>query len=594
MAPSSSTTKSTRFQIFWREFVYKTCSAIVSKRVLKSNFKSSKQSKNVWLNIFVDNDPKLAEYLHQMHENQAKTFIIEIFTKIEIKQQRPKPDTSNTNTDDSQSSSQKGALSKMFQKEPEITVKTKNILLERWTVKWTPSNSNVSSGDGALFESYKKGIVTLRSLYTYLLLLPAYTMYKERVRLRNAANEVQYAIHDAPENSTLTFEPTIDTAKHVFDTIQSPHGDLTLNVHYRRDIQDIPKPERILDPNRLITDGYFADKVRARTMSLPASPSTLIKTRGAGSGSSGVGSFGSGTGAFMPDIIGKSLPNNSSVRAPINIKRKQMDPSSPQSKSQPRAIPSRRRSYTMRVPSSQNSHGTYGGTPPFAGYPCSVDSPTIGSSGGSPPFPDMFHSVRNRSISNSSSKSRPSLGSVTPFDSPPMQSYLSQHMSGSHRHSLPKNKDLGNSMSYPPRRETSFGSPPTGGDDSLRNMASHFSGGGTSAEWMNDSRKFEDFDSTSFLDRSKLKESQEEEASHFQPFFLTDGDDTALDSPSKDMGFGVSPFGGAEDLAFADDQQEPSVMDLLHHAERAHSLTSFDAAKMSIQDACNSLNRFKQ
>lgn len=319
--------------------------------------------------------------------------ILEIYTTVEVEQFKGKKIEEEINL-------KGGALANQISRDNVSETKFKDILLERWEVSY----SSPVSEKADLGIAFKKCVITLRSLYGYALLLPAFKMYENRMTFKNTQNEIKFKLLTSEQNLTLSFEQS-ETSKHDFDKIQTKFGDISLKVQYLRDLSKIPLPKQKTSEGLQVKDEFLISN---------QSPSIPTRQR---------------TKSFPANYIGHAVNN------PIDIKKKS-DPGSPNSKSQPRDIPmTRERSNTNR---GLSYNARFEETPPFGIDRQSYESPIFGSMGVTPPFHDIYQ--RNRSISNSSSKSRPNLGNIAPYDSPSLH-----YLSGSNRSSFRNRDSLGNS-----------------------------------------------------------------------------------------------------------------------------------------------------
>ncbi len=89
----------------------------------------------------------------------------------------------------------------------------KNILLERWHIecldaKEAPKvDSNAENPRGELQPAYRKLIVSMRSLYTYLMLLPSYKLFLKTRKNRNLVTKIAYLLSNVePTNLSDAFE----------------------------------------------------------------------------------------------------------------------------------------------------------------------------------------------------------------------------------------------------------------------------------------------------------------------------------------------------------------------------------------------------
>eukprot|EP00761_Pharyngomonas_kirbyi_P006880 gb/GECH01006889.1/.p1 GENE.gb/GECH01006889.1/~~gb/GECH01006889.1/.p1 ORF type:complete len:435 (+),score=85.83 gb/GECH01006889.1/:1-1305(+) len=311
----------------WKEFVIKTANVILGSRVTWP-IGTEKGESSKWFGLKLPEKITIRKQIDALPNNSS--FCIELFL------------SGHPNSED--------------------------VLLERWQIKSKPSNSNERIGT-ELGAGYKKAIIMIRSLCSYLLLLPTHNAVKEIAKNPKSPSKISYKILNT--NSGQRFDSAESSFS--FGPIETGMGRIGLDVTY---LTTIPKKVTFapIRPYDIISDFYSPKDS-------PDFPSTFPSSNDS-----------SGKPPIAPTTRSRamSLPNKQErTRSSQDLSSQSYYESNG---SQPVSIP-RSTTSPRNIPSS---------TPPFAATPQSFESPSgILSSSITPPFEDSYNVGRHPHSQNS-------------------------------------------------------------------------------------------------------------------------------------------------------------------------------------------------
>ena len=165
---------------------------------------------------------------------------------------------------------------------------TKRRLLERWTFSYgeeydsssdgylSPrkrrNSTDISKSDGELSVAYKKAMALMRSIFTYLVLLPAYDIFLRNQKNRRLPNKLCYCITSSVHGSKTTGFEEGSTNKFIFSPFEVPslNSSIKLSVVYRKkdlELDDIFSEQE--SQKGILTESQFIPNFFANETSKP-------------------------------------------------------------------------------------------------------------------------------------------------------------------------------------------------------------------------------------------------------------------------------------------------------------------------------------
>ncbi|KAM1613796.1 hypothetical protein ACFX1Z_002280 [Malus domestica] len=129
-------------------------------------------------------------------------------------------------------------------------------IIERWVVQYeTPRVVAPQTGDtsASYKKTYKKSIILLRTLYSYMRLLPAYRIFKQLSTSSQTYNfDIIYKVSSLRDPFSRAEEELME--EHSFAPVEAHPGCLSLSVTYRSTLADFNLEPSLPMPPRIITD----------------------------------------------------------------------------------------------------------------------------------------------------------------------------------------------------------------------------------------------------------------------------------------------------------------------------------------------------
>lgn len=128
-------------------------------------------------------------------------------------------------------------------------------IIERWVVQYeTPRVVANQTGDSAAYKkTYKKSIVLLRALYSYMRLLPAYRIFRQLSTSRQTYNfDIIYKVSSLRDPFSRAEEEMMQEFS--FAPVEATPGRLSLSVTYRKMLSDFNLEPSTPMPPKIITD----------------------------------------------------------------------------------------------------------------------------------------------------------------------------------------------------------------------------------------------------------------------------------------------------------------------------------------------------
>ncbi|KAL6068508.1 hypothetical protein QOT17_008144 [Balamuthia mandrillaris] len=198
-----------------REALSKMAHTIVGARVAALSQMSSK--KNKWFNLDMEESDIVTEQLNAWKNNIYLPLILETFFVTKDRQTRA--------------------------------------LLEHWRLSYQPLNKSPRVAI-EIPTVYKKLVVLIRSLYSFLRMLPAHQLYRDLQKHERATAQISYLMRqDAEGGPSFNNAPT---SEFNFGHVKTPFGKLALYVRYRHNCShNTLAPENCLDIKSPFDSGRF-------------------------------------------------------------------------------------------------------------------------------------------------------------------------------------------------------------------------------------------------------------------------------------------------------------------------------------------------
>eukprot|EP00884_Botryococcus_braunii_P010394 jgi/Botrbrau1/19356/Bobra.0628s0001.1 len=115
-------------------------------------------------------------------------------------------------------------------------------LLERWVIHFEPSETRETDSKGhsasyQMKEIYKRLVIVMRSLYSYLRILPAHRLYRAYQRNSVHSFSLQYRVSRGDPATAMEKLPSHRMKNFAFKEIDVQHGKLRMAVDYRTSLQ---------------------------------------------------------------------------------------------------------------------------------------------------------------------------------------------------------------------------------------------------------------------------------------------------------------------------------------------------------------------
>ncbi|XP_010933737.1 autophagy-related protein 13a isoform X1 [Elaeis guineensis] len=149
------------------------------------------------------------------------------------------------------------------------------VVVERWTAQCESApiswNHTPDSSSSFLFRrTYKKSILLLRSLYSFLRLLPAYRVFRMLSSSNQSYNyDLSYRVSSFAEPFSRVEERELKL--HSFTPVETQFGQLVVSVQYRPTLSDFNIEVSSLLPSMIITD-YVGSPAAEPMRAFPSSP----------------------------------------------------------------------------------------------------------------------------------------------------------------------------------------------------------------------------------------------------------------------------------------------------------------------------------
>ncbi|KAM2281989.1 hypothetical protein ACFX1S_042510 [Malus domestica] len=217
-----------------------------------------------WFNLILGDRPAALENLNFWHRSVMDPMIIDIILV------RGGP--SSSSVDNLYANSVEGT-----------SVET---IIERWVVQYeTPRAVAPQTGDtlASYKKTYKKSIILLRTLYSYMRLLPAYRIFRQLSTSSQTYNfDIIYKVSSLRDPFSRAEEELMEEFS--FAPVEAHPGRLSLSVNYRPTLADLNLEPSAPTPPRIITD-YVGSPATDPLRSFPSSgkgfSATSFPSRGA-------------------------------------------------------------------------------------------------------------------------------------------------------------------------------------------------------------------------------------------------------------------------------------------------------------------------
>jgi hypothetical protein len=253
----------------------------------------------------------------------------------------------------------------------------KKILAERWLIQVDMSTRS----EIKLPTSYIQSCVLVRSLYTYVRIMPAYQLYRSTQKNQRGGVKMHYIITNREPIDDAAFE---DGSSKImkFGLIETPFGVINVQVEYRKSIKEEHFPSRIIRESQIISEFFGTSKhSHQKPINVPTS-----KPRS---------TTGANLGETMPiDIPTKKQDELQRGRA-ISLPAQQHIPNNFEERNSPRnneypfsKPPTYKPSKPVNIPTSKRreNHLPFGQTPPFSRDSIEISPKLFSSNSFTPPF----------------------------------------------------------------------------------------------------------------------------------------------------------------------------------------------------------------
>ncbi|XP_021805429.1 autophagy-related protein 13a [Prunus avium] len=215
------------------------------------------RKRDKWFNLILGDRPAALENLNFWHRNVMDPMIIDIILV------RGGP--SSSSVDNLYVNSVEGT-----------SVET---IIERWVVQYeTPRVVAPQTGDtsASYKKTYKKSIILLRTLYSYMRLLPAYRIFRQLSTSSQTYNfDIIYKVSSLRDPFSRAEEELME--EYSFAPVEAHPGRLSLSVTYRSTLSDFNLEPAAPMPPRIITD-YVGSPATDPLRSFPSSEKGVSAT----------------------------------------------------------------------------------------------------------------------------------------------------------------------------------------------------------------------------------------------------------------------------------------------------------------------------
>lgn len=233
---------------------------------------------NKWFNIELDETEDYSDQIRQWKridvlQQRPSPLVLEIYLTTDVLSQGQRLVILD---DDQKRWDVYNALEPRGDRNTSRPEKSREILLERWTIELGASTQPIPSDLAAILPLiYKKSIVLFRTLYTYCNLLPTWKLIRKlgktrstmgmKVNFRIVDGETLDSIARADNLATPLYGESADvTSEYSFGTTDSPAGPFSINVAYRTNCDF-----RIDDSEELLSSRFIgADEMYRRDESV--------------------------------------------------------------------------------------------------------------------------------------------------------------------------------------------------------------------------------------------------------------------------------------------------------------------------------------
>eukprot|EP01098_Paradermamoeba_levis_P014415 TRINITY_DN685_c0_g3_i2.p1 TRINITY_DN685_c0_g3~~TRINITY_DN685_c0_g3_i2.p1 ORF type:complete len:525 (-),score=180.76 TRINITY_DN685_c0_g3_i2:94-1668(-) len=128
-------------------------------------------------------------------------------------------------------------------------------LLEQWCCSHEPNERNLQQKiDYPPPTLYKKCVVLFRVLTSFLKLLPAHKIFKEKKRNKLWNRKIRFHFSSSSHSSSFSQQKNI-SKEQAIGSVDTPFGKLSLNLLYRTDCSSfLPKMDKLIDSQIIIAD----------------------------------------------------------------------------------------------------------------------------------------------------------------------------------------------------------------------------------------------------------------------------------------------------------------------------------------------------